>query len=128
MKRGELMIHGAHVMLYSRDADADRAFIRDVLGFASVDAGGGWLIFALPPAELGVHPMMPGREGAELMSADLYLMCDDLDALIRTLTAQRVSTTTVQVAEWGKQTGVTLPSGGVLGIYEPAHRSAIERR
>ena len=66
------MIHGAHTILFADDADAARAFLRDVLGFPAVDAGGGWLIFALPPGEIAVHPGPAGE-------CQLYLMCDDLE-------------------------------------------------
>src|SRR5579864_4130569 len=88
----QVMIIGAHVLLYSRNADADRAFFRDVLGFPFVDVGGGWLIFGLPPAEAALHPLDGGdfaqrHASHELMGSVLYLMCDDLDGYIATLKA-----------------------------------------
>jgi catechol 2,3-dioxygenase-like lactoylglutathione lyase family enzyme len=111
------MITGAHVILFSRDAEADRAFIRDVLGFAHVDAGGGWLIFKLPPAEAAVHPEDEGQPRHEL-----YLMCNDLAATLAQLRARgvRVSEEANQ-PRWGLLGSVTLPSGAQLGIYEPRH-------
>src|SRR3954449_13342464 len=88
------MINGAHVIVYSQDAEADRAFFRDVLGYASVDAGHGWLIFALPPAELAVHPA--GEQGCEL-----YLICDDLKAEMSALGEKGVRCSDVEEARWG---------------------------
>jgi hypothetical protein len=115
------MIFGAHSIIYSRDADADRAFLRDVLGFSSVDAGRGWLIFALPPGEVAVHP------ADEETSHELYLMCDDVAAEIARLQKQGVSCSAVSRQPWGKLTNITLPSGGQLGLYEPHHPMAISR-
>ncbi len=112
------MIFGAHVVVYSRDADADRAFLRDVLGLASVDAGHGWLIFALPPAEVAVHP-------AGEPSAQLYLMCDDLDAEMRSLAARGVACSEVEEARWGSVTTIRLPGGGDVGLYQPSHPLAV---
>ena len=116
------MITGAH------DAEADRAFLRDVLQFRSIDAGGGWLIFALPPAELGVHPGDSRQRHAEheLLGAVLYLMCDDLGATMTLLAANGVRSTEVETAEWGRKTTICLPSGGELGLYQPAHVTALE--
>ena len=116
------MVNGAHILLYSKDPDADRAFFRDVLQFRAVDAGHGWLIFALPPAELAVHP----GDGASVQShAVVYLMCDDLAVLIRTLGAKGVTCTEVSQAPWGMKTTVRLPSGGEIGLYQPSHPTAI---
>jgi len=112
------MISGAHVVIYSKDAEADRAFFRDVFGFASVDAGNGWLIFALPPAEAAFHP------ADENHLHELYLMCDDLTAQMRDLRKQGVQCSEVQEARWGSITRITLPGGGRLGIYEPKHPRA----
>jgi catechol 2,3-dioxygenase-like lactoylglutathione lyase family enzyme len=110
------MINGTHVILYSTDADADRAFLRDVLGFPNVDAGGGWLIFQLPPAELGVHP----AEGAP--ATELYLMSDDLDATLAELAAKGVRPAGERIeARWGVRVPIALPSGAVIGLYEPRH-------
>ena len=109
------MIIGAHVVIYSKDAQADRAFCRDVLGFPHVDAGHGWLIFALPPSELAVHPAETG--GKE----QLFLMCDDLDATMAALAAKGVTCGPIETPRWGKVTHIALPSGGTLGLYEPNH-------
>ena len=115
------MIFGAHVIVYSKDPVADRAFFRDVLGFSSVDAGAGWLIFALPPAELAVHP-------AEAKDRhELFLMCDDLKAEIMALGSKGVRCSEVQEARWGSITRIRLPGGGELGIYQPKHPSALAR-
>jgi hypothetical protein len=120
------MINGAHVILYSHDADADRAMLRDVLGFPSVDAGGGWLIFALPPAEVAVHPT--GDDFAAergILPSELYLMCDDLHAAIDALAARGVRCTGVDQAPWGMKTTIILPSGGEIGLYQPRHPTAL---
>jgi hypothetical protein len=113
------MINGAHLILYSKDAAADREFIRDKLGFTGVDAGGGWLIFQLPPAELAAHPT-----GGEPVT-ELYLMCDDIGGTLAELTAKgaRVSE---QVSDqgWGLLASIGLPSGAALGIYQPKHQTA----
>ena len=112
------MIFGAHVVVHSRDAAADRAFLRDVLGFASVDAGHGWLIFALPPAEVAVHP----TEEAE--RHELYLMCNDLRAEISALALKGVRCSEVHEARWGSIVKIQLPSGSEVGFYEPKHPTA----
>ena len=112
------MIFGAHVIVYSKDAEADRVFLRDVLGFASVDAGHGWLIFALPPAEMAVHPAEENNQ------AELYLMCDDLRAEISTLAEKGVQCTEVQEARWGSIVKIRLPGGGEVGLYQPKHPTA----
>jgi catechol 2,3-dioxygenase-like lactoylglutathione lyase family enzyme len=110
------MITGAHAIVYSSDADADRAFFRDVLGFPSVDAGGGWLIFALPPAELAAHPAeQSGRH-------ELYLMCDDVEATVAELELKGVEFSgPVSEQGFGLLTAIKLPGGGELGLYEPRH-------
>lgn len=126
------MITGAHVLLYSKDAEADRAFFRDVLKFRTVDAGGGWLIFALPPAELAVHPgsgdFVQGHADQELLGSVLYLMCDDLAAQVRALKSRKVTCTPVVKAEWGSSTTFALPSRGRVGLYQPTHVTAIRRK
>ena len=109
------MIRGAHVIVYSRDAEADRAFLRDVLGFTHVDAGNGWLIFGLPPAEVAVHP----SDRNDLHQ--LYLMCDDVKATIVTLAAKKVACGPVVDRGWGLLTDLHLPGGGVIGLYQPRH-------
>lgn len=114
------MIIGTHAVMYSVKPEADRAFLRDVLGFASVDAGDGWLLFALPPAEVGVHPV---DEGAR---HELYLLCDDIKATMDELSAKGVDfTTPVSDQGWGLLTAIRLPGGGELGLYEPRHTTAI---
>ncbi|MEP6658329.1 MAG: extradiol dioxygenase [Acidimicrobiales bacterium] len=109
------MIFGSHVIVYSQDATADRDFFREVLGFSSVDAGHGWLIFALPPAEVAVHP----TDGAA--NTALYLMCDDLEAEMSALRAKGVTCSQVEEARWGSVTKISLPGGGEVGLYQPRH-------
>ena len=112
------MITGVHALIYSRQADDVRAFFRDTLGWRSVDAGGGWLIFALPPAELAVHP-------AEEMSQELYLMCDDLDRTVEELKLKGVGLARpIREESWGRVTALQLPGGSALGLYEPRHPTA----
>ncbi len=113
------MIFGAHVILYSRDAEADRAFFREVLGFAAVDAGHGWLIFALPPTEAAFHP----EEGGDRQ--ELYFMCDDLRAEVAGLQKKGVACSEVQEARWGSITRMSLPGGGRVGLYQPRHPTAL---
>jgi len=114
------MVFGAHLVLYSTDADADRQFLASVLGLPSVDAGHGWLIFAMPPSEVAVHP-------AEAAGAELYLMCDDLAAEVAALAERGVSCSAVEEARWGSITKITLPGGGTIGLYQPRHPLAITR-
>lgn len=109
------MIVGAHVIVYSQNSDADRAFLRDVLGFAHVDVGGGWLIFGLPPSEVAVHPA-DDNGGHEL-----YLMCDDVERFCADMAARGIATAPVQNQGWGLLTDITLPGGGKLGVYQPRH-------
>jgi catechol 2,3-dioxygenase-like lactoylglutathione lyase family enzyme len=115
------VIFGAHVVVFSSDAEADRAFFADVLGFASVDAGGGWLIFELPPAEAAFHP-------ADGPGCDLYLMCDDLDAEMRRLATAGVECSAVEEARWGSITMIRLPGGGQVGLYQPRHPTTVGER
>ncbi len=115
------MINGAHVIVYSKDAEGDRAFFRDVLKFPAVDAGHGWLIFAMPPAEVAFHP----SEKNDLHY--LYLMCDDLQATIDSLQRQRVKFGPIKQERWGILTEIELPSGGKVGLYQPKHPTAIGR-
>jgi predicted enzyme related to lactoylglutathione lyase len=117
--RETAVITGTHAIIYSEDAQALREFFRDVLEFDSVDAGRGWLIFGLPPAELGVHP----REAAGV-GHELYLMCDDINATVKQLEGKGVEfVRPVEDAGWGLMTAMRLPGGGELGIYEPRHAS-----
>lgn len=108
-------ISGVHTILYSPASDAVRAFLRDVLGFEGVDAGDGWLVFALPPAELAVHP-------AETPRHELYLMTDDLDATLAVLALKGVpNARPVTELRWGRLTSIGLPDGTELGLYQPSH-------
>jgi catechol 2,3-dioxygenase-like lactoylglutathione lyase family enzyme len=113
------MISGAHVILYSKNAEADRAFFRDVLGFKFVDAGHGWLILALPPGEAAVHPC--DEAGAH----ELYFMCDDLKAEMASLASKGAACSKVQEQRWGSITKMRLPGGGEVGLYQPKHPTAI---
>ncbi len=112
------MINGAHIVLYSKDAEADRRFFRDVLKFDSVDAGHGWLIFALPPSEAAFHP--DDKNGRH----ELYLMCDDLKKTMAELSAAKVALGEVHEERWGSVTTMELPGGGRLGLYQPKHPRA----
>jgi catechol 2,3-dioxygenase-like lactoylglutathione lyase family enzyme len=109
------MISGAHVIIYSKNAEADRSFFKDVLGFNSIDAGHGWLIFALPPSEVACHP------GDENTEHEFYLMCDDLKSTISALAAKNVRCSDPQELPWGVLTKIKLPGGGELGLYQPKH-------
>jgi hypothetical protein len=124
------MINGVHLLLYSRDPEADRAFFRDTLRFPSVDAGEGWLIFAMPPSEVGIHSgdgtFVERHADQELSGIIAYLMCDDLQQTIETLHAKNVQTTAVTQAGWGITTTIRLPGGGGLGLYQPRHATALD--
>jgi catechol 2,3-dioxygenase-like lactoylglutathione lyase family enzyme len=109
------MINGAHVIVFSKEADRDRAFFRDVLGLPSVDVGGGWLIFGLPPAELAVHPADFGG------THELYLMCADIEETVQRLGENGVTCGPIQNQGWGLLTSFTLPGGGQLAVYQPRH-------
>ena len=114
------MINGVHAIIFSDDADAVRAFFRDVLELPSVDAGGGWLIFALPPAELAAHP-----DGG-ISRHELYLMCDDIETTVEELKAKGVEfTRAISAEQFGLVTALRLPGGGELAIYEPRHPSPL---
>ena len=114
------MITGLHAILFSEDAESLRSFLGDVLGFDSVDAGGGWLIFGpLPPAELAVHPSDEGGKH------ELYLMCDDIEKTVEELRAKGVELGDVSDQGWGRLASIKLPGGGELGLYEPRHPSPI---
>jgi hypothetical protein len=109
------MINGAHLILYSKDAEADRAFLRDVIGLPHVDVGHGWLIFALPSSEVAVHP------AEENDTHEMYFMCEDLDAFIAAMQHRNVPHTAPENLGWGVRTTITLPGGGKLGVYQPRH-------
>jgi hypothetical protein len=109
------VIIGAHSILYSERPEADRAFLRDVLKLPSVDVGGGWLIFGLPPAEVAVHP------SNENDVHEFYLMCDDVEAFVAAMARAKVTCGPVQNQGWGMLTQVRLPGGGHLGVYQPRH-------
>jgi catechol 2,3-dioxygenase-like lactoylglutathione lyase family enzyme len=111
------MINGAHVVIYTKDPEADRAFFRDVLKFPVVDAGQGWLIFAMPQLEAAFHDSE--RNGRH----ELFLMCDDIAATLKELKGKNVKVSDVSEQRWGKLATFTLPGGGKIGIYEPKHPS-----
>ncbi len=113
------MISGAHVVVYSKNAEADRAFFRDVLGFKSDDAGDGWLIFALPPAEGAFHPSDKNEVH------ELFFICDDLSAEMATLAKKGVKCSKVQEAPWGSITKMRLPGGGNIRLYQPKHPTSL---
>jgi catechol 2,3-dioxygenase-like lactoylglutathione lyase family enzyme len=109
------MIIGAHAIIYSKNPDSDRAFLRDVLGLSGVDVGGGWLIFGLPPAELAVHP----SEKNDIH--EVYLMCDNMEDFLAEMKSRGVDCAPAQNPGWGLLTKVSLPGGGTLGVYQPRH-------
>src|SRR5712691_11592729 len=109
------MIIGAHSIIYSKNPEADRAFLRDVLRLPSVDVGDGWLIFGLPPAEVAVHPSPKNNVH------EFYLMCADVQAFVAAMAEQGVACSPIQRVGWGQLTQITLPGGGKLGVYQPQH-------
>ena len=109
------MITGAHTILYSPNPEGDRAFFRDVLKFPYVDVGHGWLIFALAPSEIAIHPSDKNN------IHEFYLMCDDVEALVADMKGKGVECDALQRERWGILTKVTLPGGGKVGIYQPLH-------
>ncbi len=106
---------GSHVIINSRNPEADRVFFRDVLKLPHVDAGEGWLIFALPPAEAAFHP-------ARRASHELYLMCDDMAAFVDRMKAAGVKCGGIRKLSWGRLSSISLPGGGKLGVYQPLHK------
>jgi catechol 2,3-dioxygenase-like lactoylglutathione lyase family enzyme len=115
------MITGTHAIIYAEDADMGRAFFRDVLGWPHVDAHGGWLIFQLPPGEVGIHPADPGSSGQH----ELYLMCEDVVAERAALTAKGVEfTSPVEDQGFGLLTRLRIPGAGEIGLYQPKHLTA----
>jgi catechol 2,3-dioxygenase-like lactoylglutathione lyase family enzyme len=120
------MINGVHAIVYTKDAEAARAFFRDVLGFPSVDAGHGWLIFALPPAELAAHP---AEEDGDDGRHELYFMCDDVNKTVDELKRQGVEfTAPISDQGWGLLTRLKIPGGGEIGLYQPRHPIAAKGR
>ena len=118
---GSSVITGVHAIIYNPDAEGVRAFFRDTLGFSAVDAGGGWLIFALPPAELGVHPIDEGGHH------ELYLMCDDIEQTVKELEAKGVEfPKPIENAGFGLVTRFTIPGGAEVALYQPRHPTAIQ--
>ena len=107
------MITGAHSIIYSKNSEADRDFLRDVLQLPHVDVGRGWLIFGLPPAEVAVHPAEENNQH------EFYLMCDDIEAFVAEMKEKQVTCGPVQDMGWGLLSQLTLPGGGNLGIYQP---------
>lgn len=116
------MFTGAHVVVYTKDPEADRRFFRDVLKFHSVDAGHGWLIFAMPPAEAAFHPDEKNDKH------QLYFMCDDLKSTMASLQSRKVQCGPVHEERWGSVTTISLPGGGKIGLYQPRHPTAISRQ
>ncbi len=115
------MISGTHLIIYSKDAEADRAFFRDILKLNNVDVGDGWLIFALPPSELAVHP------SGDNDTHEIYLMCDDIKLFVEQMKSHRIMCSKVDDQGWGLLVQVTLPGGGKLGVYQPRHARPISK-
>jgi hypothetical protein len=109
------MITGAHSIIYSSNAEADRDFFKNILKFPNVDIGHGWLIFGLPPSEIAVHPSTENR------LREFYLLCEDIHSFVKEMTENKIVCTSVETQRWGLLTYLTLPGGGKLGVYEPKH-------
>jgi hypothetical protein len=109
------VITGIHLVIYSKDTEADKAFFRDILKLTNVDVGHGWLIFGLPPSELAVHP------SSENDHHEIYLMCGDIKTLVRQMSKQKIVCSEIQHQGWGQLVQLTLPGGGKLGVYQPRH-------
>jgi hypothetical protein len=109
------MIVGAHSIIYSKNAEADRVFLKDVLQLPFVDIGQGWLIFGLPPSEVAFHA------GENNSKHEFYLICEDVNVFVGAMADRGVTCSTVQEERWGRLTNVTLPGGGTIGVYEPRH-------
>jgi hypothetical protein len=114
------LINGAHIVIYTKDSEADRAFFRDVLKFSSVDAGHGWLIFAMPPLEAAFH------DSEHNDRHELFLMCDDITATLKDLKSKNVKVSDVGEQRWGRLATFTLPGGGKIGVYQPKHPRPLE--
>ena len=109
------MTTGVHLVVYSKNAEADKAFFRDVLKLTNIDVGHGWLIFGLPPSELAVHPAATNGQH------EIYLLCDDIKAFVMQMTRQKIVCGEIQNQGWGQLVQLTLPSGGKIGVYQPRH-------
>src|SRR5215468_500715 len=109
------MTTGVHLIIYSKNAEADKAFFHDVLNLTHVDVGHGWLIFGLPPSELAVHPAETNN------THELYLMCENIEKLIMDMRVKGIECSPVESLRWGQKTSVRLPGGGLLGVYQPRH-------
>ncbi len=124
------MINGTHILFYSTDAEADRAFLRDVIGLRGVDVGGGWLIFKAPPAEMAVHPAEDKTPRAQIngqmLGATIHFMCEDVRAIVREMEKKKVKCAPLHEESWGIATAITLPSGGTVGVYQPKHQTAYD--
>jgi catechol 2,3-dioxygenase-like lactoylglutathione lyase family enzyme len=124
------MIFGTHVLIYTTDPDADRAFFRDVLDFRGVDIGHGWIIFKLPPSEFALHPgdgqFAQRHAGHTMPGALVYLMCDDLQVTLADLAKKNVVCTEIETENWGIRTTIKMPSGGEIGLYQPTHQTALD--
>ena len=121
------MITAAHTLWYSKNPEADRAFLRDVIGLKAIDIGHGWMIFAMPPSEAAVHPVDQGNvtdRDHPMLTAHVYFMCDDLDATLAELGKKGVTFANPQRQPWGIVSQLRLPSGGEIGIYQPLHKTA----
>jgi predicted enzyme related to lactoylglutathione lyase len=114
------LINGTHIVVYSKDAEADRVFFRDALKLSSVDAGHGWLIFEMPPTETAFH------DSENNGKHELYFMCDDIEATLKDLQSKNVEVSEVNEQRWGRLATFTLPGGGRIGIYEPKHASPLK--
>jgi len=122
------MINGTHAIIYAEDAEQARAFFRDVLELPNIDVHDGWLIFQMPPAELGIHPSaVAGGPGAPSGHHELYLMCDDIEATVAELTAKGVEfTSPVEKTGFGMLARLRVPGAGEIGIYQPRHQTAYD--
>src|SRR4051812_38437318 len=116
------MISGFHTIIYSKDAEADKVFFRDVLKLTNVDVGHGWLIFGLPPSELAIHPSSDNDRN------EIYLMCDSIKEFVQEMAKHNITCSEIQDQRWGQLVQLTLPGGGKLGVYEPRHERPEPRR
>ncbi len=125
-----MTINGTHILFYSTNAEADREFLRDVIGLQGIDVGGGWLIFKAPPAEAAVHPADESARlshaASKMLGAAIHFMCDDVREEVRRLEAKKVKCAPLHEESWGIATAITLPSGGAVGLYQPKHPTAYD--